>query len=298
VTALFVTGATGFIGRRVLAALRSTPSVEVCCLTRRASSLTSLPVWNGNWRAVTGDLTDPTTYAAEITPGATVVHLAGAVGKRRASAFARDNVAATRTLAATARDRGAAHFVHISSIAAVYPDVAAYTYARSKRDGESIVAASGMPFTILRPTIVLGPGSTLLASLSRLATLPLPIILGRGDIDVQPVHVDDVARVIVCAALDRWGNETIDVGGPEVVTFDALIAAIRAARGRPARSAVHLPLTPVRALLSVVEPLLLELMPLSASQLAAFEFSSRAAPSARLVPLLRQFRPLREMVAA
>jgi nucleoside-diphosphate-sugar epimerase len=297
VTAFFVTGASGFVGRHLLRALGAAGASQVLCLTRNPRGLSALEAWNEGWECISGDLLDPASYAARIPAGGCVVHLAAAVGKRPERDYVRVNVDGTRTLLETAAAAGAAHFVFASTIATTYPDLAQYPYARSKRDAEDLVRAGNLPYTVLRPTIVLGAGSYTLAALQRMALRPRPIVPGTGRVEVQPVSVDDVARVLVRAAVDRWPGETIDVGGPEVVSMERLLALIREAHELPPRAPIHIPLRAIRQFLALIEPLLGSMLPVTAGQLAAFAYSSRAAESPRMSALVPGLTPLRAMLA-
>ncbi len=295
-TAFFVTGASGFLGRHLLPALGAADPSHVRCLTRDPRGLTSLEGWNARWECIAGDLLDPATYATHIPSGGCVVHLAAAVGKRPGREYLRVNVDGSRILLEAAAAAGAAHVVFVSTIATTYPALARYPYARSKRLAEDLVRAADLPFTILRPTIVLGAGSYTLAALQRMALRRHPVMLGTGLVEVQPVSVDDVARVIVQASVERWPGETIDVGGPEVVTMERLLALIREMYGFPARTAIHIPLGAIRGVLAAMEPLLGSVLPVTAGQLAAFAYSSRAAESPRMARLLPGLAPLSTML--
>ncbi len=291
-----MTGASGFVGRHLLRALDAAGASQVLCLTRNAGGLAALEAWNDGWECISGDLLDPASYAARIPAGGCVVHLAAAVGKRPGRDYERVNVDGTRVLLETAAAAGAAHFVFASTIATTYPDLARYPYARSKRDAEDLVRAGSLPFTVLRPTIVLSEGSYALAALRRMALRRRPIVPGSGRVEVQPVSVNDVARVFFRAAVDRWPGETVDVGGPEVVSMERLLALIREAHELPPRAPIHVPIRAIRQFLALIEPLLGFMLPVTAGQLAAFAFPSRAAESPRMSALLPGLTPLRGML--
>lgn len=297
-SALFITGATGFVGRRVLAALPRFPFNDVRCLTRRTATATSLGEWQAGWHAVEGDLLDGARYQGALPHGGTVVHLAGAVGKTSAREFERQNVGGTAELIRCAAAAGVSHLVFISSIAAKYEPLDRAPYGRSKFLAEALVRAGPLSFTILRPTMVFGQGSANLASLERLALLPKPVLFGTGNVLVQPVDVEDLADVICHAAAERWPRETVDVGGPEVMTLEALLGAIRQARGRSPSGALHLPYGPVSTLLALVEPMLLPILPFTAGQLAAFANSTAAAPSERMAGKAPSMKTVRAMLAS
>lgn len=294
---LFVTGASGFLGRQVLAALHDCGATDVRCLTRRPAVLQRDVAWRREWRTIEGSIHDAERYAEAIPTGAVVVHLAARTGKAPAKRFFEDNVVGTSRVLDAAAGRRASLVVHVSSIAATYPDLARYPYGMSKREAEARVRSSGLPFCMLRPTMIFGRGSANLVALRRLATLPRPVLFGSGDVAVQPIAVGDMARVIVRAASEGWVGETIDVGGPDVVTMTTLFELLREEAGRPPRRPVRLPLAPIRALLALAEPVLLPLLPFTAGQLSVFAYPSRAAPSARLGPLLPGMQGLRPMLA-
>lgn len=280
-SAIFLTGASGFVGREVLRALPGAGFTDVRCLTRRADTLRDSP----GIRTVAGDLTEPASYAAALPAQGTVVHLAGAVGKRRPAEFQQHNVEGTRRLLRAAADAHVGHFVFVSSIAVTYGDLAQYPYGASKRDAEQAVREGPVAWTIVRPTMVFGPGSPNQASLERLALLPFPILFGTGRVRVQPIALDDLARVIVAAAKERWAGEVVEAGGPDVVTLDELFTRIRRAHGRSDVAPRHIPIAPVRRLLAMLEPVLWAALPFTAGQLSAFEHDSCAAPSRRLSAL-------------
>ena len=296
-TAVFLTGATGFIGRRVLGALRHARIDAVRCLTRNPATLAAVPEMAPHWSVVAGDLLRPETYRDSLTREQIVVHLAGAVGKHRAADFERQNVDALERLVDAARSAQVRHFVYVSSIAATYPERAGSAYARSKREAERIVASAGLSHTVLRPTMVFGAGSPNLAALTRIAMLPIPVMFGRGEIQVQPIDVEDMARIIVTAALEEWNGDPVEVGGPDVVTLDDLVAAIRAVHGAPARRPVHLPLHALQRSLALVEGALMPLLPFTSGQLAAFAFPATSRPDRRVDARSPGFKDLRSMLA-
>ncbi len=270
---LLVTGVTGFVGRTLLRHLGSLD--EVRFLVRAGAASPELES-----SAVVGDLSDPPSLESALAGVTSVIHLAARTGKARRAEFLETNVEGTRRLLEAARRAGVESFVFVSTIAATYPDKRSYPYAESKERAEELVRESGIRHAILRPTVVLGPGSSVGASLASLAGLPLLPVFGPGNAPVQPVHVEDVARALVHLLRRLEKGEVVegafDLGGPEVVSFEELMRRLaRAIRGREPR-AIHLPVGLMIPLLAAVEPLLLPLMPVTAGQLAAFVNDGRA----------------------
>ncbi len=294
--ALFVTGATGFVGRRLVDALVRSNVTDVRLLVRSAPSHAATFAMPATWQSVPGALDSSATWRDSLRGVHTVVHLASSSGKASRATHEQVIVHGTAALIAAARHAGVKRFLYVSSVAAGFADRRSYHYAEAKREAEALVQASGLETLIIRPTMVFGVGSPVLDGLRRLATLPVPILFGDGTPNVQPIHVDDLAALLVLA-LDPshpWGGETMTVGGRDVVSTEALMRRLRGGPTSIVRF-THVPVDPLRALLALAEPVLLPLLPFTAGQLTAFVNRSDAGPPtpplarllARLSPPLR-----------
>jgi nucleoside-diphosphate-sugar epimerase len=219
-------------------------------------------------------------YEHEISGTDTVVHLAAITGKAHRDEYFETNVEGTRALIEISRRLGVSRFLHISSIAVRFPDKNHYYYAQSKEQAEEIVRTSGLRYTIVRPTIVLGQGSPVWKGFGRLARLPVIPIFGDGQTLIQPVWVDDLAGFIAdLLKADRFQGEILEIGGPESITVqEFLIRAARLLRGSEPRT-IHLPLELFRKVFSWLEPLFLSVLPVTAGQLASFRFDGRPQPN-------------------
>jgi nucleoside-diphosphate-sugar epimerase len=148
-------------------------------------------------------------------------------------------IANSRALFCAARQAGVARIVHVSianpSLESSLP------YYRGKALVELALAEVGVPYAIVRPTLVFGGDRDVLVNniawiLRRMPVFALP---GSGGYEVQPVHVDDLARICEQSA-HTAGDAIVDAAGPETMSFDELVRAIRGAIG--ARSPIlHLP---------------------------------------------------------
>ncbi|MEO8198923.1 MAG: NAD-dependent epimerase/dehydratase family protein [Gemmatimonadota bacterium] len=292
---VFITGGTGFIGRHVLAALRREGWSNVTCLTRQLPP--SLPSSDPDpgWKYLLGDLAHPETYASSLAGVDVVVHLAAATGSASNDALRRINVEATAMLLQACESQGVRHILYVSSIAAKYRDLEGYAYGQSKVAAEAAVRQSGLEYTILRPTIVLGTGSPIWQKLRTLATAPLIVVFGSGQTRVQPVDVEDVARgILAILRRFRFASEVIELGGPEVLTFESLMRRIRAAsRGGNGQAPIaRLPVSPLRHLLKIAGVFLGAKLPISPGQLSPFLNDGVADPSDLATELKPQMRPL------
>jgi uncharacterized protein YbjT (DUF2867 family) len=133
----------------------------------------------------------------------------------------------TRELLEAARAAGVRRIVHVSVIHASQD--APTAYFRAKAEAEDVVRELAPSHAIVRPTVTFGPGDILLNNLAwTLRRLPVFGIPGDGRYPIQPVHVDDIARIAVEAA-EGAGNPTLDAAGPDRFTFDQFVRVVHSA---------------------------------------------------------------------
>jgi NADH dehydrogenase len=149
-----------------------------------------------------------------------------------------DAVRRSERLFDAARAAGVRRIVHVSI---ANPDPASrLSYYRGKAQVEAALATTGVPYAILRPTVLFGDEPILVNAIAwLLRRSPLFGIPGDGRYGIQPVAVDDLAALAV-EALDRTDDLTWDAAGPEILSFTELVEAVRGATGSRARL-VHLP---------------------------------------------------------
>lgn len=222
-------------------------------------------------RWITSDLVRPERYAGALDRGTVVIHLAARTANARLEEFRRDNVEGTLSLLEAAEAGDVAGLLHVSTIAVHFPATAHYPYAESKREAETLVRDFPCPWTIVRPTIVLGRGSSIWDKLSKLAKAPVLVVPGPGTTRIQPIHVDDLVDVLLAIASgDALDREAHDLGGGDVVTFeDFLRRAHRRYHGRRG-PAVRAPLQLGVPLLRAVERLSPIRLPVGEAQLSSF----------------------------
>jgi uncharacterized protein YbjT (DUF2867 family) len=150
--AVFVTGGTGYIGRPLIETLLERGHGIYALV--RAGSEGKLPI---GAVPVIGDALDPSTFDSAIPAGATVVHLVGTPHPSPAKAAEFKRVDLTSIMATTlaAQIGGARHLVYVS---VAHPAPVMRAYIEVREAGESLIRATGIPATIVRPWYVLGPG--------------------------------------------------------------------------------------------------------------------------------------------
>ena len=249
---ILVTGATGFIGPKVVRALRSA-GYEVRALVRepeQAGELAALGV-----QLVEGDLTAPASLAAAVEGCETVVHLV-AIIQGRPEDFERVMTQGTRDLVAAAKDAAVSRFVLMSALGTSEETKDLVPYYRSKWAMEQAVKESGIPYVIFRPSFVFGGDGGALPTFMRVARLaPVTPIVGSGRQRLQPIWVDDVAQYFSrSVGADAPVNRTFELGGPDVVDWNELYHRIKLAQGKR-RPSVHIPFGLMRVNAAILERL-------------------------------------------
>ena len=150
-----------------------------------------------------------------------VVHAASAMLPNPPALIQRVNVEGTRNMLAFAERAGATRFVYLSAVSAVYARL--NSYGRSKAEAERLVRESGLPHTILRPTMVYGPGGGLhfakLVAVAEKIPLIFPV-LGSGTARLQPVWIDDVVDAIMLVLDEpRAHGRTYNLSGATALPF-------------------------------------------------------------------------------
>jgi nucleoside-diphosphate-sugar epimerase len=241
-----LTGATGFVGQQLAALLRDREH-EVTALVR--SPARAVPLAARGVRLVVGDLSN-TSVLREACAGQEVVfHLAALTGAINEAEFLAANRDGTARLVEAALAEGRPRFVLVSSAAAggpsaidrprtgrdEQPDGPVTGYGRSKLAGEAAVRGADIPWSILRPPAVYGPGDlanflTVFRAARRFGIAP---VFGDGSQQVSLVHVADLASAALAAAgHDAALGHTWYVNHPEILTTRELVQAIGREVGR------------------------------------------------------------------
>ena len=135
------------------------------------------------------------------------------------------HVEGARNVAQAAREAGVKALVQVSAIGA--DPNAASNYGRTKGEGEAAVRDAFPGATIIRPSLVFGPEDELTNRFAAMARLPfLPVIAAKRNF--QPVYVRDLGKAIAMAAMQpqRFGGQTFEIGGPQVMSMVDLHRAI------------------------------------------------------------------------
>lgn len=225
-----ITGGTGFIGRHLAHNLVSL-GYDVIVIARGQYTRNSQPVEGARFIAL--DITDTDKLTEAFTGCEAVVHCAGTSVEEGQQTFQRLHVEGTRSAVSAAERAGVKKFVLVS-----YLNVRANVkseYHTTKWQGEEIVRASKLNFTILKAGLVYGPGDHLINNLSNLfRKMPVFAAVGLREKTVRLVAVEDLVEVIRASlAEDRFARQTVAVLGPEEFPFSQAARRIAKTMGKP-----------------------------------------------------------------
>jgi NADH dehydrogenase len=234
---VLVTGGTGFVGPKVVHALRAADR-PVRVLARKPERQDRLRAWG--CEIVQGDMTDAASLRRAVEGCEAVVHLVAVAPFKGDDVVDPVMVRGSADLVAAAKGAGVKRFVAMSALGTREETQGLAPYLRGKWATEQHVRDSGLDHTILRPSFIFGRDGGLLPSLLRLARYS-PVMPVPSTRLLQPIWVDDVAAVFTEAVGDGAARSgTFDLGGPDQVSWDELYDRIRRILGKR-RAKLHVP---------------------------------------------------------
>jgi NADH dehydrogenase len=261
---VFLTGGTGFVGSEVLRQLVASGHA-VRALVREGSEgkLETLK----NVEVYTGDVTDASSLVGALEHCDAVIHLVGIIREfpGRGVTFQKTHVTATENILEACKEQGGSRYLHMSSNGA--REHGSTAYHRTKWQAEELVRASGLDWTIFRPSLIFGPGSEFVGMLADLIRrLPVVPVIGSGQYRMQPVAVTQVATSFV-KALER--TETIGsiyhLGGGESYSYDEILDLTAQALGKQKAAKMHQPLFMIKPVIKMMQGF--ERFPITGDQL-------------------------------
>jgi len=246
---IFIAGGSGFVGVHLSKILRD-KGHELRLLVHRRSAAELDGI-----ETVEGDATRPDSFEKAAEGCDAVINLVGIIREfpSRGITFERLHVQATSNMLAATRKAGIRRYLQMSALG-TRPD-AISQYHVTKFRAEELVRSSGLDITILRPSLIYGPGDAFINMLAgQLRLLPVMPVIGSGAYRLQPIHVDDVAR---CFALSLELPETIgqcyELCGNNRLSYIELLDTVASAMNRQLPLKPRIPLGLMKLIIPVMQ---------------------------------------------
>lgn len=292
---VFLTGATGFVGSHLVKGLLAAGHSVRALVRSLDKARTRAP----GIEYTPGDILEAASLR-EVMPGCdAVIHLVGTITEAKGATFERVHHEGTRKVVAAAQASRIRRFVHMSALGTRPNAVAAYH--KTKWKGEEAVRTGGIPWVILRPSLIYGPGiygpgiygpgiygpgdgfTTHMLQLMR--KVPLRPIVGSGQYPVQPIYIEDVVDCFVQSLSgDAALGREVALGGPRAMPIEEMLDALADAASIRKRK-IHLPFWLMYANAAFLEAFL-PFPPVTRNQLTMM----REGSTCDTAPMLTTFR--------
>jgi uncharacterized protein YbjT (DUF2867 family) len=259
---VFLTGATGFVGKHMLERLLVEGYAVRAALRGLAGQKARVVTHSQNvgrkddFQWVHGDIVEGTRLDEGMQGCDAVIHLVGIIVEKGTNTFERVHHLGTRNVVEAAKRTGIKRFVQMSALGVRADGVAPYQTTKWK--GEEEVRQSGISFCILRPSLIFGQGDgfvTQMMATMRSAPLFRPVP-GDGTPKFRPIAVEDVTTCFARAlTYETATNQMIDLGGADELTLNEVLAEIARCAG-VRKPAVHIPMPLMMAGARVAQKLL------------------------------------------
>jgi uncharacterized protein YbjT (DUF2867 family) len=246
---IFLAGGTGFVGGHVRRALQA-KGHNIRLLVHKGGSGKE-----AGFEEVVGDATDIASFRDALKGCDAAINLIGIIREfpARGITFERLHVQATRNMIGAAKNAGVNRYLQMSALGTAPGSTSGYF--RTKYQAEEEVRASGLDYTIFRPSIIFGPKDAfvnMMAKLMRLA--PAMPVIGDGEYQMQPIAGDDVARCFA-DALEKPETigKTYELCGPDRMSYNELLDTIGRVLGIKKVHKVKNPLGLMKLIVPVME---------------------------------------------
>jgi uncharacterized protein YbjT (DUF2867 family) len=271
---ILITGATGYIGRHLVARLVAQGARPRCLVREVNSAKRILPA--AKVELVAGTTTSLASLDAAVAGIDTIIHTAFLTADKKQSSgneYEKTNVQGTANLIKAAKKAGVSRIIEISGLG-TKPDKPG-SYMQGRYLSEKMLKESSLNWTIIQPSVLFGKNAPFIKGLADLIrTAPVVPLIGGGTILFQPVWVEDVVTVIIKAIEDpqHTTNRTYTIGGPAYYSLSQIIDVLLVTM-RKQRIKVPAPM-PLVAIGAAVMEAVLPQPPLTKAAMTLFTFDN------------------------
>ena len=222
---VLLTGASGFIGRNIAAALVAAGH-RVTLVSRQHGIDFSVMTTPAHWLPLLEHID-------------AVINCVGIIGETGSQRFEPLHTLAPSALFRACEQAGVRRVLQISALGA--DETAFSAYHLSKRAADDVLRSLDLDWFVLRPSLIYGKGGKSAELFMRLARLPMIPVIGDGLQNLQPVHISDVVATVMHSLTSRESRKTLDILGTETVTFAEWLQWMRRAQGLPPAPVFRIP---------------------------------------------------------
>jgi nucleoside-diphosphate-sugar epimerase len=231
-----VTGAAGLVGQNLIPRLKTRGFTDIVAIDKHPANTAILRRLHPDIRLIEANLAVDDGWQDAVAMCDVVIVCHAQIGGLDQNAFEQNNVVATRRLIEVAAANKRTYLVHLSS--SVVESEAADWYTESKEQQERIIVESGLPYVVLRPTLMFGWFDRkhigwLARFMQRVPVFPIP---GSGRYLRQPLYVGDLCDIIMSCIDKRPNNAGYNISGQEKINYIDLMRDVKKACG--ARAAI------------------------------------------------------------
>jgi NADH dehydrogenase len=191
-------------------------------------------------RAIVGDIRDDRAVDHAVSRVHTLIHLVAILRPWRNLTYDSITAEGTRRVVAAAKRAGVERLIYVSALGVSSGDKNPYMAAKWR--AEEAVRASGLNYTIFRPSYLYGRGSAFLQLLEQLAALPVIPVIGPGRQKLQLLWVEDLADcIVVSLGYSPSSGKIYEIGGPEALEFRQILDLVCHAKGKSPRPKLSVP---------------------------------------------------------
>lgn len=246
---IFLAGGTGFVGGHLRRALLERGHAIRLLVHKRGDG------FEGGVEQVEGDVTLPATFADAVKGCDATINLVGIIREfpRKGITFERLHVEATRNVVEAALKGGVRRHLQMSALGT--REGAVSQYHRTKFRLEEVVRASGLRWTIFRPSIIFGPRDDFVNKLAGyIRTYPVVPVIGDGEYRLQPISADDVAKCFAQSLeMPETVGKTMELCGPDRFSYNDLLDTIGRVLGKPHVAKLPNPLGIMRVIVPIFQ---------------------------------------------